>query len=151
MGNNLSYSDNYQKEAYKNYVFEKHHITEAEFDSSMVWYTRHTEELASLYKKLGERFRSEKKHMQELLALRENKPAVSLPGDTVDVWYDRKLYWLTDVPLANKVTFEIPADSNFKARMLSCGRLIIYSFRKENGEPLWGSIFCLIMILWWDV
>ena len=53
MGNNLSYSDNYQKEAYKNYVFEKHHITEAEFDSSMVWYTRHTEELASLYKKAG--------------------------------------------------------------------------------------------------
>ena len=29
MGNNLSYSDNYQKEAYKNYVFEKYHITEA--------------------------------------------------------------------------------------------------------------------------
>ena len=36
MGNNLSYSDNYQKEAYKNYVFEKYHITEADFDSSMV-------------------------------------------------------------------------------------------------------------------
>lgn len=116
MGNNLSYSDNYQKEAYKNYVFEKYHITEADFDSSMVWYTRHTEELAGLYKKVGERFRSEKKRMQELLALREDKPATSLPGDTVDVWYDRKLYWLTDVPLANKVTFEIPADSNFKAK-----------------------------------
>lgn len=53
MGNNLSYSDNYQKEAYKNYVFEKYHITEADFDSSMVWYTRHTEELAGLYKKVG--------------------------------------------------------------------------------------------------
>lgn len=116
MGNQLSYSDNYQKEAYKNYVFEKHHITEAEFDSSMVWYTRHTQELAALYKKVGERFRGEKKHMEDLLALRENKPAVSLPGDTVDVWYDRKLYWLTDVPLANKVTFEIPADSNFKPK-----------------------------------
>lgn len=116
MGNNLNYADNYQKEAYKNYVFGKHRITEAEFDSSMVWYTRHTEELARLYKKVGERFRGEKKHMEELLALRENKPAVSLPGDTVDVWYDRTLYWLTDVPLANKVTFEIPADSNFKAK-----------------------------------
>lgn len=99
----------------------------------------------------GNAFRSEKKRMQELLALREDKPAASLPGDTVDVWYDRKLYWLTDVPLANKVTFEIPADSNFKARMLSCGLLIIYSFRKGNGEPLWDSIFCLIMILWWGV
>lgn len=53
MGNNLSYSDNYQKEAYKNYVFEKYHITEADFDSSMVWYTRHTEELAGLYKRWG--------------------------------------------------------------------------------------------------
>lgn len=116
MSNNLSYSDNYQKEAYKNYVFEKHHITEAEFDSSMVWYTRHTEELVTLYKRVGERFRSEKKHMQNLLAMRENKPATSLPGDTVDVWYDRKLYWLTDAPLTNKITFEIPTDSNFKAK-----------------------------------
>lgn len=116
MGNNLSYSDNYQKEAYRNYVFEKHHVTEAEFDSSMVWYTRHTEELATLYKRVGERFRSEKKHIQALLALREDKPAVSLPGDTVDVWYDRKLYWLTEAPLANKVAFEIPADSNFRAK-----------------------------------
>lgn len=116
MSNNLSYSENYQKEAYRNYVFDKHHITEAEFDSSMVWYTRHTEELAAIYRKLGERFRGEKKHIQHLLAVRENKPATSLPGDTVDVWYDRKLYWLTDAPLTNRITFELPADSNFKAK-----------------------------------
>ena len=116
MANNLSYSENYQKEAYKNYVFDKHHVSEAEFDSSMVWYTRHTEELAAIYKRLGERFRSEKKHVQTLLALRENKPAISLPGDTVDVWYDRKLYWLTNTPLSNRIAFEVPVDSNFKAK-----------------------------------
>lgn len=116
MSNNLSYSENYQREVYKNSVLGKHHITEAEFDSSMVWYTRHTEELAAIYKNLGERFRKEKKHVQNLLAVRENKPDISLPGDTVDVWYDRKLYWLMDTPLADKITFEIPADSNFKAK-----------------------------------
>lgn len=116
MSNNLSYSDNYQKEAYKNYVFQKYSITEAEFDSSMVWYTRHTEELAAIYKRLGERFRKEKKQVQTLLAQRENKPATSQPGDTVNVWYDRTIYWLTDTPLTDKVTFEIPADSNFKAK-----------------------------------
>lgn len=116
MSNNLSYSDNYQKEAYKNYVFRKYSITEAEFDSSMVWYTRHTEELAAIYKRLGERFRKEKKQVQTLLAQRENKPATSQPGDTVNVWYDRTIYWLTDTPLTDKVTFEIPADSNFKAK-----------------------------------
>lgn len=116
MSNNLSYSDNYQKEAYKNYVFQKYSITEAEFDSSMVWYTRHTEELAAIYKRLGERFRKEKKQVQTLLAQRENKPATSQPGDTVNVWYDRTIYWLTDTPLTDKVTFEIPTDSNFKAK-----------------------------------
>lgn len=116
MSNNLSYSDNYQKEAYKNYVFRKYSITEAEFDSSMVWYTRHTEELAAIYKRLGERFRKEKKQVQTLLAQRENKPATSQPGDTVNVWYDRTIYWLTDTPLTDKVTFEIPADSNFKTK-----------------------------------
>lgn len=116
MSNNLSYSDNYQKEAYKNYVFQKYRITEAEFDSSMVWYTRHTEELAAIYKKLGERFRKEKKQVQTLLAQRENKPAISQPGDTVNVWYDHTIYWLTDAPLTDKVTFEIPTDSNFKAK-----------------------------------
>lgn len=116
MSNNLSYSDNYQKEAYKNYVFRKYSITEAEFDSSMVWYTRHTEELAAIYKRLGERFRKEKKQVQTLLAQRENKPVTSQPGDTVNVWYDRTIYWLTDTPLTDKVTFEIPADSNFKAK-----------------------------------
>lgn len=116
MSNNLSYSDNYQKEAYKNYVFRKYSITEAEFDSSMVWYTRHTEELAGIYKRLGERFRKEKKQVQTLLAQRENRPATSQPGDTVNVWYDRTIYWLTDAPLTDKVTFEIPTDSNFKAK-----------------------------------
>lgn len=113
MGSNLSYEENYQKQAYKDYVFQKHGITAAEFDSSMVWYTRHTEELANLYRKLGDRFRTEKKQMQVLLALRENRSVISAPGDTVDIWYNRKVYWLKDAPLAHRITFEIPADSNF--------------------------------------
>ncbi len=113
MSGNPGSSENYQKEAYKQYVFAKHQVTEAEFDSSMVWYTRHADELAAIYKKLGTRFRDEKKEMQGLLSLRGGKPSVSRPGDTVDLWYDHRLYWLADAPLVRKVAFEIPADSNF--------------------------------------
>lgn len=116
MGVNMTYSENYKKEALRQYAFRKHGVTEAEFDSSMVWYTRHTSELALIYTNLGTRFREEKKAMAKLLAARENIPEVSLPGDTVDVWYNDRLYWLTDSPLANKVSFTLPADSNFKAR-----------------------------------
>ena len=116
MSGNISYNENYKKEALRKYVYEKHHITKAEFDSSMVWYTRHTEDLAKIYTNLGKRFREEKKDIKRLLAMRENKPSMSQPGDTVDVWYNKTLYWLTDAPLSNKITFEIPTDSNFKVK-----------------------------------
>lgn len=116
MSNNLSYSETYKKAAYNEYVFKKYHITEAQFDSSMVWYTRHTEELARIYSNIGKRFRDEKGKIQKLLAARENKPAQSLPGDTVDVWSAQKLYWLTEASLTNKIAFEIPSDSNFKPK-----------------------------------
>ncbi|WP_455672827.1 DUF4296 domain-containing protein [Phocaeicola sp.] len=116
MSANISYSENYKKEALRQYVFQKHRITEAEFDSSMVWYTRHTAELARIYTNLGKRFREEKKAMSKLLAARENRPEISLPGDTVNIWYNKALYWLTDAPLTNKVSFAIPTDSNFKAK-----------------------------------
>ena len=33
---------------------------------------------------------------------------MSQPGDTVDVWYNKTLYWLTDAPLSNKITLKFP-------------------------------------------
>lgn len=116
ISSNIDHSGNYQKEAYRNYIFQKHQVTAAEFDSSMVWYTRHTKELAAIYKNLSTRFRDEKKKVAGLLSKREEMASVSLPGDTVDIWYNRKLYWLEKYPLADKVIFEIPSDSNFKAK-----------------------------------
>ena len=48
----LPHTESYKKEAYAEYVFRKHGVTEAEFDSSMVWYSRHGEELAAIYDNL---------------------------------------------------------------------------------------------------
>lgn len=82
----------------------------------MVWYICYMEEFVGFYKKVGECFCSEKKCMQELLVLCEDKLVVLLLGDIVDVWYDCKFYWLIDVLLVNKVIFEIFVDSNFKVK-----------------------------------
>lgn len=114
MGSNVKSSENYQREAYKKYIFKKHHITEAEFDSSMVWYSRNTKELSTIYENLSKRFKREKEHISRLLDGREEKSeAITAYGDTVDIWRNKTLYWLTDAPLANQLTFEIKADSNF--------------------------------------
>lgn len=114
MTNELPYSENYKKQAYLNYVFKKHNVTEAQFDSSMVWYTRHTEELAKIYENLNKRFDRESKSVASQVAKRDNQTFVSLSGDTVNIWQDRPVYWLTTSPVTNKMTFDFKADTTFR-------------------------------------
>ena len=114
MSSSLPYTESYQKDAYFDYVFQKHHVTEAEFDSSMVWYTRHAEELATIYRSLQERLEREEKQMKGQVAKRDNQIDVSMSGDTVDVWQDRTLYWLSTSSLTNKVVFDLKTDTTFK-------------------------------------
>lgn len=116
MTNELPYSENYKKQAYLNYVFKKHNITEAQFDSSMVWYARHTEELAKIYDNLNKRFDSESKSVASQVAKRDNQTFVSLSGDTVNIWQDRPVYWLTASPVTNRMTFDFKADTTFKPK-----------------------------------
>ncbi len=116
MTNSLSYTENYKKKAYYEYVFRKHNVTEAEFDSSMVWYTRHNDELAAIYERLQKRFEEAENYMKVQVAKRDNQIDVSLSGDTVDIWQDRTLYWLTTSPLTNKLTFGLKADTSFRVR-----------------------------------
>lgn len=116
MSSNLKSSETFNKEAYKSYLFKKHDVTEAEFDSSMVWYTREAQELVEIYQRLDRRFSREHAHAEMLLESRQSDTRLSLPGDTVDVWGKSDLCWLTDAPLSNQLLFEIQADSNYHAK-----------------------------------
>lgn len=49
----------YNQVLYREAVFKKYGITSAEFDSSMVYYTRHTESLHKIYENIAERLRNE--------------------------------------------------------------------------------------------
>lgn len=113
MGNDLSYTERYKRESYKNYVFKKHGVTEAEFDSSMVWYTRNSKMLTDIYKNLQKRYEMEEEQMRSELNKRSGQISVSLSGDSVDVWSDRNLYWLTSSPLTNRLMFDLKADTTF--------------------------------------
>ena len=107
-------SKNTEKEARKKYTFQKHGITAADFDSSMVWYTRESQELMSIYENLNKRFKREYEHVERLLESREEANTRSFAsGDTVDVWMKENILWFTKSPLNNRLTFEIKADSTF--------------------------------------
>lgn len=114
MSNTLPHGETYKKEGYLEYVFRKHEVTGEEFDSSMVWYTRHAEELAVIYRHLQERYKREERQMKAQVARRGNPIDVSMSGDTVNIWQDRTLYWLSVSSLTNKLTFDLKTDTTFK-------------------------------------
>lgn len=116
MGENLSGEENYKKALYVEYVFKKYGTTEAAFDSSMVWYTRNTEVLAKIYEKVNARLKLQQDEINHLVAIRDKKPPVSAPGDSIDVWFLERVACLTSFPLSNKITFTIPADANFEEK-----------------------------------
>ena len=110
-------SKNTEKEARKKYVFQKHGITAADFDSSMVWYTRESQELMGIYENLNKRFKREYEHVERLLESREEINTRSFAsGDTVNIWMKEDILWFTKAPLNNKLTFEIKADTTFHQR-----------------------------------
>lgn len=142
MSSSVSYTENYKKDAYFKYVFQKHHVTEEEFDSSMVWYTRNSDQLATIYQNLQKRFENEEKHMKVQVAKRDNQIDVSMSGDTVDVWQDRTLYWLSASVLTNKLMFDLKADTTFKphdAMELTAD----FHFMPKNGRPSGKAVMAL--------
>jgi hypothetical protein len=116
MSADLPYDENYKKQAYLAYVFQKHGVTEAEFDSSMVWYSRHSDEMNTIYQNLQKRMETTAELLKKQTVRSSGEVAVSLSGDTVDLWQDRAIYWLTSSTLTNKLTFDLKADTSFHER-----------------------------------
>ena len=116
LGEQMSRVEDYKRVLYVDYVYQKHGITEAQFDSSMVWFSRHPDVLGEVYKKVTDRLRAEEANVEWLVALREHKPLTSQAGDSVDIWAWQPVYQLSGMPMDNRVTFTFPSDSNFKAR-----------------------------------
>ena len=112
--NDLPANQRYKKDLYFDYVYDKHGVTKAEVDSSLVYYARYPEGLSEVYANLSKRIEGDLKRMED-----EDKPikareAVAVVGDSVDLWYDARLVQMTSSPLANnRYTFTIPTDTNF--------------------------------------
>lgn len=119
-------------QAYIDAVFEKHKITEAEFDSSMVWYNRHTETLNEIYENLQERY-TEANQELALTTGNEVMTVFSENGDTTNIWNGSPLSILRSKGGLNYENFTIPADSSFHRKdkfILVCTPILL----NENGD-----------------
>lgn len=97
---------------FKASILRKHDVSVAEFDSSMVYYTRHTQLLEDVYTKLANRLDKESTaHGVAGSAL----GGLSIGSDTANVWNAAKAFVLSPNPVTNRYTFELKADSSYHA------------------------------------
>lgn len=116
MAGDLKSSEGYKRKQYEQYVFDKYNVTEAEFDTSLTWYMRHTKELEAIYKNLNTRYATKKEELAAHIPPYERIERMSEAGDTVDVWDDFRLMRLTTSPISNKMVFKLSPDSNYHQR-----------------------------------
>lgn len=98
---------------YINAVFEKHGITEAQFDTSIIYYNRHAEDLHKIYKNLKERYNAANEEIQIVNGNNDMMAIYETGGDTTNLWSSSSLYAFHHKSLLNKESFTIYADSSF--------------------------------------
>lgn len=134
---NLPYdSVAYYQALYSEAVFQKYGITEADFDSSMIFYYTHAERFEDIYKRVASRLED------RALALGASEGEIGVyaqfnaNGDTANIWADRTKMALMPIPPYNRWDFEVEVDSTFRRGdrfMLNFVCNFVYQTGSKNG------------------
>ena len=119
---------------YINAVVEKYGITEAQFDSSIVYYNRHTKDLHKIYSNLKERYSTVNDEIQLVNGNNDMMAVFATGGDTTNLWNSAKLLALRNKDLLNRESFTIQADTSFRRQdqfILTLNPLFI---RENQGD-----------------
>ena len=131
--------DKGQSLAYREAVLRKHDVTSAEFDSSMVYYMRHTELLEDVYKDLTDRYNNEITAMGGNASAGGEFANLSATGDTANVWNLATSMVFMPVKPFNSTSFDIKVDSTFHKGdrlMLDFDAQFIYQDGMRNGVAM---------------
>lgn len=106
-----------------NSVYAKYGINQEMFDSSMVYYLRHAEDLTVMYQHINDRIEREANR----LGVDNNfSSTLSATGDTADIWPGARAEVMRVIPPYNKIGYVAEVDSTFKA-----GDKFILSFKTD--------------------
>lgn len=97
---------------YAQKVFEQHNITEAEFDSAMVWYSSEGKRLQAIFQRVSDRLDSEAKSLGVGLSESEIYANYTADGDTANIWNGARIVYLSTHQPDNVLTITLPADSS---------------------------------------
>ena len=117
------YPNDSAKLALKLAVFKRHGVTSEQFDSSLVWYAHNIGKYIEVYDEALEILRERSQNVGTMMV----QAAVSMAGDSVDVWPASKHLVLSPRLPSKRVSFDLPYDENWE-------RGDMYSFRAKVAE-----------------
>ena len=97
--------------AYKMSILENRGVSEAEFDSSLVYYTRHTQMLEDVYTRVTDRLNNESGLLGG--ASIDMDGGIVSSSDTTNIWSQSKSFVLSPYAATNSKSFELKADSSY--------------------------------------
>lgn len=94
-------------------VLKEHGVTQAEFDSSMVYYMRHADRLHDIYEHLADRLQDDARSLGASASDLGGVGGSSASGDTVNVWRGQTAVTLIPNEPFNLFSFSLRTDSTF--------------------------------------
>lgn len=105
---------NYYQHYYMESVLREHGVTQADFDSSMVFYYTHAERFRTIYAHVSERLEERALSLGATEGEIGKYAALNAEGDTANIWADRNMLLMRPQPPYNRFDFMVPVDSTFK-------------------------------------
>lgn len=122
------------RQAMKQAVFNKYHITQADYDTSLVWYAHNIETYDKVYKKVIDRLGDEQKKLQKQAGMSgtvvagqygpgtaqasgvpEEHKRYGAKGDTANVWKGDALYMIFPGMNCGYIKFDLEPDAECKS------------------------------------
>ena len=94
-------------------VFDKYGITEAEFDTAMVWYSSHASYLNEMYQRLRERYGDHVAALGAATGEGDLYANLDAQGDTANIWQGQAFRVLKPRFAEDRMTFTLKADTTF--------------------------------------
>ena len=133
---NKQFADSLQRAELFQSVFRKHGITQAVYDSSLIWYGRNLD----IYMDIYDRILKDLNERQNALGDVQASAAPVSTQDSVDIWPRRSFVRLEPRAAFNGVTFDIRPEVNY-----SSGSSFVLSM---SVWGISGSSFVLSMSVW---
>ena len=127
---------NYKQAVYMDALLKKYGLTQADFDSSLVYYYTRADRFNAIYERVAQRLDDEALSMGVSEGEIGKYMSLNADGDTANIWADRNTMALMPTVPFNRWDFSIEADSTYRrgdALMMQFISDYMYQTGSKNG------------------